>query len=124
MPGNVHRLDDYPDPQGAPGMQDAGVGYGPGAAAKMPFWNFIITLQAPSMNPCSAVLCLFLNFFISGTGTLISACSPAAAGYRSYICAIAALQFFFMWLILPWWWSIAYGIRLVFVARRTQNVMV
>lgn len=84
-----------------------------GGRRPTPFWRYTISGATPVVSPCVAVACLFLNFFISGTGTLIVACMPASRGERRNVVIAGLLQFFFVWLFLPWLWSFIWGINLV-----------
>ncbi|TNJ27207.1 Spec3 membrane protein [Giardia muris] len=87
------------------------------ALEPQPFWPYVLSMQTPILPPCLAVTCLFLNFFLSGCGTLVAALTSAAHGQRRNLLICAALQFFFLWLILPWWWAVSWGIVLVINTR-------
>lgn len=77
------------------------------------FWPYVLSMETPIVHPCLGVTCLFLNFFISGLGTLVVSFSSSAKYQRKNLLMCAALQFFFFWLFLPWWWSVMWGIVLV-----------
>ena len=57
-----------------------------------------------------AVVCLILNIFISGTGSIIS--SFAGAEFNIMALIFGLIQFFFAWLLCPWCWSIYHGVML------------
>eukprot|EP00347_Sterkiella_histriomuscorum_P014763 403359625 len=62
------------------------------------------------MNTCMATLCLVLNIFIPGSGTILNACCGrhCAAGVLYGVC-----QFFLTVLLIGWIWSIMYGIKIL-----------
>ena len=61
-------------------------------------------------NTCMATICLVLNIFIPGSGTMINACfgQKCASGFIYGIC-----QFFLTILLIGWIWSIIYGIKIL-----------
>lgn len=76
-------------------------------------WDYTINGVTPKLNLCVAIICLICNIIIPGLGTAISSCSKTASNNRCYILIIALVQFAFAWFIVPWIWSIVWGILLV-----------
>ncbi len=57
-----------------------------------------------------AFLCLLLNIFMPGLGTMINACYGDFKGAGLFY---GLMQFLFAILIVPWIWSIVYGVKIV-----------
>lgn len=84
---------------------------------QIPLWTYIFQGHTPRTTICIAVLLLICNIVVSGLGTALSACLSSAHRNRCNLLIIAAIQFFLMWLFVPWIWSIVFGSLLVIHAK-------
>ena len=60
------------------------------------------------VDPTLGMVCLILNILFSGVGTFINAC--AGEKFNGMTLVFGLVQFFFGWTIIPWIWSIVFGI--------------
>ena len=54
------------------------------------------------------IVCFVLNIFVSGSGTVISAFFDPN-GLNTTALVFGLLQFFLVWMIIPWIWSVIHG---------------
>lgn len=66
------------------------------------------TWDVPQVEKPWGLVCLLLNLFPSGVGTLIAA--GQAKDLRNLLFGL--LQLFLFFLILPWLWSVVWGVRI------------
>lgn len=62
------------------------------------------------MNTPMATLCLILNVFIPGSGTIVNAVTGKHVGPGLLY---GILQFFLTILLIGWIWSIMYGVKIL-----------
>ena len=98
-----------------------GVSAKPSDDEQIPLWTYVFQGHTPRTTICVSVLLLICNVLVSGLGTALSACLGSAHRNRCNLLIIAAIQFFLMWLFVPWIWSIAFGTLLVIHAKDTPD---
>jgi len=75
------------------------------------WWQFCLSGKTPALDKVVAIILGIVNIIFPGIGIIIGG-AIEGSDLLNYV-FIFLIQFFLCWLVVPWVWAIALGVRLI-----------